>query len=216
MSVARSRSRRLSSGVNAVFFLCPLPASFQHTAHRRFGNKTVFHGHGEDAPQVDQDLRLQGVAFARKTRHKCLNLHGADVLKPVIAEQRQNLMVEYIPNRILVLFTEIGLFVDIEPHLHKMAEGFLAANVHSGLDHNLNLQDFLVQFLPCLSPNVLPCPVRQEDGSCEIGILLFGFGSHLAFSLSQYKDLQKMPINCYRFAKGGLDDVLQTLWGGSY
>ena len=59
----------------------------QHIAYRGLRYQTVFLGGVEDAPQIDQNLGLHGIALVGKTGHDGLNLHGCDIPEPVVTNR---------------------------------------------------------------------------------------------------------------------------------
>lgn len=109
----------------------------QHTAYRGFRHKPVLLRRLENAPQMDQYLGLQGVAFLGQRRHNGLDLHRADVPQAVAADDRQDMLVQDILDRVEAVLTQVGLLVEFVPHLGKVAEGFFTADIHTSVDQNL-------------------------------------------------------------------------------
>lgn len=71
-------------------------------------------------------------------------------------------MIENILDGVLALFPEIGFFIDVISHLCEMAKGLLIANIHTGLDQDLSLQNFFIQFFLRFCPNIFPRPIGHE------------------------------------------------------
>ena len=113
-------------------------SGLQHIAYRGLCHQAVFLGGVEDAPQIDQNLGLHGIALVGKAGHDGLNLHGCDIPEPVVTNRGKNVLVQRVANGNQAVFPEVGFLIKIIPHLSKVAEGFLAANVHAGLDQNLS------------------------------------------------------------------------------
>ena len=152
--------------------LCCFSGRLQHTAHRRPGNQAIFIGRIEDAPQTHQDFGLEGVAFAGKTRHDRLNLHGCDVPEAVTTDVGKDVLVQNIFDRVQAILTEIRLLVKIVPHLGEVSEGFLAANVHARLNQDLGLQNLFIQFFLGLGAKIFTGPIGELN--C-FGKVLIGF-----------------------------------------
>ena len=160
------RQGRLLSGFS--------PARLQHTAHRGLGHQAVFLGRLEDASQVDQHLGLQGITFLGQRGHDGLDLYGADVPQAVTPDVGKDVLVQDVLDGVETVLPQVGLFVEVVPHLGEVAEGLLAANVHPRIDQDLGLHHLFVQFSLGLGPEVLSGAVRELDRLGKIGVLLFG------------------------------------------
>ena len=92
------------------------------------------------------------------------------------------MLVQHILDHVETALPQIRLLVDVIPHLGKMAERFLAADIHAGVDQDLSLQNFFVQFLLRLTPQILAGAVGQLDRFGFVLILFLCCLSHKAFS----------------------------------
>ena len=80
---------------------------------------------------MDQHLGLEGIALVGQRGHDGLDLHGGNVPQAVSTDERQDVLVQDVLDRVEAVLAQVRLLVEVVPHLSEMAEGFLAANIHA-------------------------------------------------------------------------------------
>ena len=106
-------------------------SGLQHTAHGGFRHQSIFLRSLENAAQMDQDLGLEGIALVGQRGHDGLDLHRGDIPQAISTNERQDVLVQDVLDCVETVLAQIGLFVEIVPHLGEMAEGLLTANIHA-------------------------------------------------------------------------------------
>ena len=168
-------------------------ARLQHTTHRGFGYKAIFLCRLEDTAQVDQHLGLQGIALVGQGGHDGLDLHRTDVPQTVATNVGQDVLVQNVLDGVEAILPQVGLFIEVVPHLGEVAEGLLTANVHARVHQDLGLQHLFVKLRLGLGPDIFPGAVRELDGFGQVVVFLFrGCFCHLALSFQQRLAIQHL------------------------